>query len=142
MAAAGRALLGDACEAAIGFLATASNAGSPHLAPVCPIFCDDWLYLSVGADSPKRRDLDANGRYVLHAFLGPDDAEFKVFGIAEAVVDDAARRHVQAAIRFGAFRQADPIYRLWMATCMYGYWASVGRPDTRPVRRWWHATRP
>ena len=139
LAAAGMALLGSYPEIAIGFLATVSSSGLPHLAPVCPIFCEEGLCLSVGLHTPKRRDLDGNGRYVLHAFLGAEDAEFKVSGLAERLEDAKARRRVQAAIRFDAFGREDPIYRLWLSACMYCCWENVGRPGTRPVRRWWRA---
>jgi hypothetical protein len=139
MADRGRALLCRDSDVAIGFLATVGAAGAPHLAPVCPIFCDQELYLSVGADTPKRLDLDDNGRYVLHAFLGADDAEFQIAGKAVRIDDTRARQRVQAAIRFGAFGREDPIYRLWLARCMYGYWQNPGQPNTRAVRWWWRA---
>ena len=135
LAAAGRFLLCPEGEVAIGFLATVSVASAPHLAPVCPIFCGDWLYLSVGIGTPKRRDLDRNGRYVLHAFLGPGDREFQVAGRAERIDDASQRAQVQNAIRFGAFGRDDPIYRLWIARALHVYWENPGQPGTRPVRR-------
>lgn len=135
LAAAGERLLGPQGDVAIGFLATVSAAGLPHLAPVCPITCDGALYLSVGARSPKRRDLDGTGRYVLHAFLGANDAEFRISGRAQRIDAAAQRRRVQAAIRFGAFGPDDPIYRLWIEHAFHGCWEDVGQPGTRPVRR-------
>jgi hypothetical protein len=137
LTAAGERLLSTGGGAAIGFLATGSSHGSPHLAPVCPITCDDWLYLSIGVDSPKRRDLDGNGRYVLHAFLGVDDEEFQMTGRAERVDDPVQRQRVQSVIPFGAFGRDDPIYRLWIERALHGYWIDVGQPGTRPVRRRW-----
>jgi hypothetical protein len=48
------------------------------LAPVCPIFCEDHVYLSVGAGTPKKDDLRLRQHYVLHAFLGNNDEEFQI----------------------------------------------------------------
>lgn len=141
LAEAGRALLSRPGEGVVAFLATVSAAGAPRLAPVCPIFCDADVWLSVGADTLKRHDLDHNGRYVLHGLLGADDAEFKISGLAERTDDEPARRRVQAAIPFPAWDPADPIYRLWIGRCLYVYWMDQGRPGTRPVRRLWTATR-
>jgi len=135
-AAAGKRLLirGDD-GVAIGFLATIAQ--ELHLAPVCPIFCGAGVYLSVGARTPKRRDLDADGRYVLHAFLADNDEEFRISGRGFLVVDTGERARVHAAIRFAAFGRTDPVYRLDVTASMWGYWENVGRPDTRPVRRHW-----
>jgi hypothetical protein len=132
-ASAGLRLLTQPSGVAIGFLATVDRA--LHLAPVCPIFCDGAVYLSVGATTPKRRDLDRDGRYVLHAFLARNDEEFRIAGRASIVPAEDDRARVQSAIRFGAFGRDDPIYRLDVASAMWGYWENVGRPGTRPIRR-------
>jgi hypothetical protein len=132
-AAAGERLLIKDNGVAIGFLATVHRA--LHLAPVCPIFCDGGVYLSVGATTPKRRDLDRDGRYVLHAFLAANDEEFRVTGRAALVAAEADRLRVQNAIRFGAFGRDDPIYRLDIENVMWGFWENAGLPGTRPVRR-------
>src|SRR4051812_7195707 len=100
-AAAGIRLLTQPDGVAIAFLATISER--LHLAPVCPIFCDDDIYLSVGRATPKRRDLDADARWVLHAFLGANDEEFRIEGLAARANDEAERDRVHRAIRFGAF---------------------------------------
>lgn len=133
-AMAGIRLLHRGTDIAIGFLATADTA--LHLAPVCPIFCDGAVFLSVGATTPKRRDLDRDGRYVLHAFLGESDEEFRFGGRAERIDDPARRARVQAAIRF-QYGADDPIYRLDIDSAMWGYWEKAGRPGTRPVREIW-----
>jgi hypothetical protein len=139
LAAAGRRLLVGADGVAIGFLATASAAGRPHLAPVCPIFCGERLYLSVGAHTPKRRDLADPAGYVLHAFLGKNDEEFQIAGRAREVGDEGERSAVHEAIPFPAFQQDDPIFELGIELCLWCWWENVGRPDTRPVRRRWRA---
>lgn len=137
LAAAGRRLLAPKGEAPIGFFATASR--EVHLAPVCPIFSDRGVYLSVAASSPKRRDLDADGRYALHAFLGASDEEFRITGTGALVDDPNERERVHAAIEFGSFDRDDPIYRLDVERALWGYWEHAGQPDTRPIRRRWRA---
>lgn len=139
LAAAGRRLLVGADGVAIGFLATTSSAGRPHLAPVCPIFCGDGLYLSVGHATPKRRDLAGSGRYVLHAFLGQHDEEFQLAGAAREADDPAERTAVHAAIPFPSFQAQDPIFELGIEGCLWCWWERAGQPDTRPVRRRWRA---
>jgi len=137
-AAAGTRLLHRNSDIAIGFLATVWRA--LHLAPVCPIFCNGAIYLSVGAATPKRRDLDRDGRYVLHALLGESDEEFRIAGRARRIDDPAQRQRVQAAIRF-QYGAGDPIYRLDVHAAMWGYWENAGKPRTRPIRRHWTAPR-
>ncbi len=136
-AEAGKRLLTPVGDVSIGFLATIGDA--LHLAPVCPIFCEPGLYLSVGAVTPKRRDLERDGRYVLHAFLAANDEEFRVAGRAVLVLNETDRARVHGAIRFGAFDRTDPVFALDIESSMWGHWENVGRPGTRPVRRFWRS---
>ena len=84
--AAARRLLVGADGVAIGFLATVSSRGNPHLSPVCPIFAGEQLYLSAGAHTPKAADLRSftgvtqvaelgGGRFRLHCADGADPRE-------------------------------------------------------------------
>lgn len=136
-AEAARRLLVGSDGVAIGFLATVSADGRPHLAPVCPIFCGEHLHVSAGARTPKARDLRANGAWCLHAFLGRNDEELQLSGVAEDVTEDAERAAVHEAIPFAAFDRSDPIFRLGIDRVLWVYWERVGRPDTKPVRRRW-----
>ncbi len=137
LATATRRLLGGSDGLPIGFLATASASGVPHLAPVCPIFCRDDLYLSAAGRSPKVRDLRENPRYVLHAFLGENDEEAQVAGATAEVDDETERAAVHEAIPFPAFNRDDPIFRLSIERALWVHWERVGQPDTKPVRRRW-----
>ena len=137
--AAGRRLLVGADGVAIGFLASVSAAGRPHLSPVCPIFCGGNLYLSAAAHTPKAADLREAGSFVLHAFLGANDEEFQVGGRAGEVIDDSERAAVHAAIPFQAFSRSDPIFRLAIERALWVHWERAGQPDTRAVRRRWPA---
>lgn len=103
-AAHGRRLLVGPDGVAIAFLATVSRQGLPRLSPVCPIFCGVHLYVSAGRRTPKVADLRATGAYVLHAFLGPDDAEFQIAGHATEVDDVTERSEVHRAIAFCGLR--------------------------------------
>jgi len=123
----------------IAFMATAARNGSPRIAPVCPIFAGDDVCLSVGAHTPKADDLSRDGRFALHAFLGPGDEEFQVSGRAVQVTDPAQRESVHRSIKFGAYSTSDPVFRLDLRRCFHVRWEDVGRPDTRSIRRSWSA---
>lgn len=136
-AAAARRLFVGADGVAIGFLATVSASARPHLAPVCPVFCGDELYLVAAAHSPKASDLRANGAFVLHAFLGANDEELQLAGRAHEVEEPAERAAVHAAIPFASFQRSDPIFRLGLERALWVHWECPGQPDTKAVRRRW-----
>lgn len=136
-AAAARRLFVGADGVAIGFLATARAEGRPHLAPVCPVFCGDDLYVVAVARSPKAADLRANGAFALHAFLGANDEELQLAGAAAEVTHAEERAAVHAAIPFASFDRADPVLRLGIERALWVYWERPGQPDTKAVRRRW-----
>jgi hypothetical protein len=82
----------------MGYLATVRADGGPRVHPVSPVVTDEGLYLFV-IDSPKRRDLERDGRYALHAYPAEDsDVEAYVSGRAYpvtslAIVDRLVRQH-------------------------------------------------
>jgi hypothetical protein len=139
IAASGRRLLDPGGDGPIAFLATASADGRPHVAPVCPIFARGALYLSAGVKTPKRCDLEQNGRFALHAFLGASDEEFQLRGRAEPVTDAAEIAEVHAAIPF-QFQKEDPLFRLDLERCLWVYWEKPGQPGTYAVRKRWSAS--
>jgi hypothetical protein len=51
----------------LGYLATVRADGGPRVHPVAPVVHDGGLYCFVLA-SPKRSDLERDGRYALHTF--------------------------------------------------------------------------
>lgn len=134
---AARRLLAGADGVAIGFLATASAEGRPHIAPVCPVLCGDDLYVVAVARSPKAADLRENGGFALHAFLGANDEELQLAGRAAEVTRAEERAAVHAAIRFASFDHSDPIFRLGIERALWVYWERAGQPDTKAVRRRW-----
>jgi hypothetical protein len=82
----------------MAYLATVRKDGGPRLHPVSPIVTDEGLYCFVIA-SPKRDDLNRDGRFALHSFPGETtDAEAVISGRARqvmnvSIVDQMARTH-------------------------------------------------
>lgn len=137
LADAGRRLLVGEDGNAIAFLASASEAGVPHLGPVCPIFCGSDLFLSASGRTPKVRDLRENRRYAIHAFLGKNDEEFQLRGAASEVTDPDERGAIHEAIPFASYDREDPIFRFGIDAALWVHWERAGQPDTRAVRRHW-----
>ena len=78
----------------LGFLATIRPDGGPRLHPICPIITDQGLYAFI-VPSPKRRDLDRDGRFALHAFTPEDvDDECYLTGSAQVIDDPKVRATV------------------------------------------------
>jgi hypothetical protein len=70
-----------------GYLATVRPDGGPRVHPVSPVIADGGLFCFV-IPSPKRRDLERDGRYALHSYPSdetPDEAYLA--GRARAVTD-------------------------------------------------------
>lgn len=89
--------------AGLGYLATIRADGGPRLHPVSPAIVGGRLYCCL-LDSPKRHDLDRDGRYALHAFPADDsDDEAGVSGRAVHVIDPGRVRRVGGAMH------ADPM---------------------------------
>src|SRR5690606_7477668 len=73
----------------LGYLATVRPDGGPRVHPVAPVVTDQGLFCFV-IDSPKRRDLERDGRYALHSFPAEEsDDEAYVAGHARPVTDPA-----------------------------------------------------
>ncbi|RIV38965.1 pyridoxamine 5'-phosphate oxidase family protein [Micromonospora radicis] len=82
-----------------GYLATVRADGGPRVHPVSPVITDDGLFCFV-IDSPKRRDLERDGRYALHSFPPEEsDDEAYVAGRAWPVTDDATVARLALAAR-------------------------------------------
>ena len=83
----------------LGYLATVRADGGPRVHPVSPVITDDGLFCFV-VDSPKRRDLERDGRYALHSFPPEDsDDEAYVAGRAEPVTDPRQIAAIAANLR-------------------------------------------
>ncbi len=121
MAALGHRILS---KYGIAYLATVRGDGGPRVHPVCPVIVDGGLYIGIIPTSPKRSDLDRDGRYVLHALPGPNDAEFAVTGRARRLTADEVD-HLAAT--------AGPNVRLSAESAMYEL--EIGRVNTTQYER-------
>ncbi|MCA2212816.1 pyridoxamine 5'-phosphate oxidase family protein [Jidongwangia harbinensis] len=83
----------------MGYLATVRPDGGPRVHPVSPVITDQGLYCFV-VGSPKRRDLERDGRYALHSYPPEDnDDEAYVSGHATEVHDPLVVAHLADALR-------------------------------------------
>lgn len=97
LAAAIRALL-QQYGPGMGYLATMRADGGPRIHPVSPVVTDYGLFCFV-IDSPKRRDLERDGRYALHSYPPEEsDDEAYVTGRAIPVQDQAIVKRLAEAL--------------------------------------------
>jgi hypothetical protein len=83
----------------LGYLATVRADGGPRVHPVSPVITDEGLFCFV-VDSPKRHDLERDGRYALHSFPPEDsDDEAYLSGRANLVTDEARVAQLAGALR-------------------------------------------
>ena len=83
----------------MGYLATVRADGGPRVHPVSPVITQEGLFCFV-VDSPKRRDLERDGRYALHAYPPEDsDDEAYVAGRARPVRDADVVQRLASALR-------------------------------------------
>jgi hypothetical protein len=124
---------------AIGFLATVRhNDGGPRVHPVCPIFAEGLVYVTIPRVSPKTRDLQRNARYMLHSFPDHEDPEFSIRGRARLVTDTAERNRVAEAATFATGVQDDEdVFCLDIERADSTTWENWAQADTRPIRRRW-----
>ena len=136
LADAGRALIYQ-YKVGLGYLATLRKDGAPRVHPVCPVIAHGGLYVFIGNQSPKLRDLLRDGRFALHAFPRADvDDEFTVSGRASRI-DDAAVRAVvyEAYTATGAFTSNDTLFELWLERALHAKYGP--RPSWPPVYTRW-----
>ena len=136
IAAAGKRLLPD-----VAFVATVSADGKPRVHPFCPAIADGRIWAFVMADSPKRRDLDANGSFAIHALPGPEDEEFYIAGTATRVVDPGLRRIALAAMPYDDADERHLLYEFIPERALWTTWENFQKPGMRPVHRIWRRSR-
>lgn len=118
----------------LGYLATVRADGGPRLHPVAPVIADEGLFCFI-LRSPKRRDLERDGRYALHSFPPEHcDDEAQLTGRATPVTDPARIRDL--ADRFRAAPHVDwRLFELSVETAMVGHPATDRHP--RPAYQIW-----
>jgi hypothetical protein len=83
----------------MAYLATVRADGAPRLHPVSPVFTDEGLYCFL-VNSPKRRDLDRDGRYALHSYPPEEnDDEAYLTGRALRVRDQRVITNLADSLR-------------------------------------------
>jgi hypothetical protein len=113
----------------LGYLATVRADGGPRVHPVSPVITEDGLFCFV-VDSPKRRDLERDGRYALHSFPPEEsDDEAYVAGRAQPVTDPARIARLAETLR--AEPQVD--WRLFEFTIEAAMLAQHGRTGAIPL---------
>jgi hypothetical protein len=133
IAEAGRRLLPE-----VAFLATVSAKGRPRVHPFCPAIAEDRLWAFVVEESPKRRDLDSNGYFAIHALPGSEDEQFYVAGVATRVVGADLRAIVLAAVPFDDADERHLLYEFLPDRALWTTWQNFQKPGMRPVHRTWH----
>nr|MDT0662805.1 pyridoxamine 5'-phosphate oxidase family protein [Micromonospora sp. DSM 115978] len=113
----------------LGYLATVRADGGPRVHPVSPVITDEGLFCFV-VDSPKRRDLERDGRYALHSFPPEEsDDEAYVAGRARPVTDPARVDRLAGDLR--AAPQVN--WRLFEFTVDVAMVARHGRTGATPL---------
>jgi hypothetical protein len=137
LAETGRALMFQ-FGVGLAFLATLRKDGAPRLHPACPVLSGEQLYVLITPASPKRFDLQRDGRFALQTFPQPKPGsdEFYVAGRA-LLVEDAATR---GAVLRDATHMADPseiLFALRLERVMHTRWENVLTPQMRSIHRKW-----
>ncbi len=124
----------------LAFLATVRNDGSPRLHPVCPVLSDSNLYILVLPNSPKRWDLQRDGRFALQAFpqARPDSDEFYLSGMAQLVDDPEKKGAVLADAKHHASPDEVP-FELLIERAMLTTWQGFGTPEYHSRHTIWKA---
>ncbi len=136
IAEAGRRLLADID---VAFLATADRHGRPRVHPFCPAVAEGRLWAFVIEESPKRRDLDANGHFAIHALPGAEDEQFYAAGQAERVTDRVLEQVVLVAMPYDDADQRHLLYEFHLERVLWTTWDDFQKPGMRPVHRVWRA---
>jgi len=125
----------------LAFLATIRKDGAPRLHPVCPVLSNDRLYVLIMPNSPKRLDLERDGRYALQAFPQdrPDSDEFYLNGKSR-LIDDP---EIHTIVLSDAKHYASPneiLFELEIDRAMHTQWEGFGTPDYHSIHTIWIAT--
>ena len=136
---AGRSLLFQ-FGVGLAFLATVRPDGGPRLHPVCPFLSGGRLCVLIQPGSPKRHDLERDGRYALQSFPPPrkESEELYVTGRARRIDDGATFERAYADARH--MKEPDEIlFELDVEQVMHTTWPDWGTPRMRAVHARWRA---
>lgn len=112
-----------------GLLATVRGDGLPRINPIYVAIVDGRLVAFLIVGSAKLGDLEADGRYALHAHQDPAEPhEFLVRGRAREVTDRGLWAAAAAAWSF----EVDDTYRLFEFDVEHAVLGERGGPDAWP----------
>ena len=134
LAADVRALL-ELSGQCFSYLATVRRDGGPRVHPVSPVIAEGGLFCFVTL-SPKRQDLERDGRYALHAYPAEhSDDEAYLTGRARPVVDVPRQRQLARVHR--AAPEVDwKLFEFEIDVAMVTHREHRGQPAEH---RMWHA---
>jgi hypothetical protein len=116
----------------LAFIATTRKDGGPRLHPCCPQLADGRLYVFVTGPSPKRFDLERDGRHALHTFPPADDDEFYCTGRARSIGDASVRAAIAQRAKHDV-RDDEVLFELSIERALFTTWINPRQPDTRPA---------
>jgi hypothetical protein len=118
-----------------GYLATIRGDGGPRVHPVAPVIADGGLFCFV-IPSPKRRDLERDGRYALHSYPGDQSPDEAYLAGQARPVTDAERIDRLAELHRAAIGGDWRLFELDISVAMVTHRpAALARADHRV----WHA---
>jgi len=106
-------------QSEVAYLATVRPDGSPRVHPVTPII-GEQLFVFMEPTSPKGKDLQRDGRYMLHCAVENSNGgggEFYVRGYATLSTDPLAR---EQAVRVSSYQPQDH-YILFVLTVTFAF---------------------
>jgi hypothetical protein len=128
----------------MGYLATVRPDGGPRVHPVSPVITEKGLYCFI-VDSPKRRDLERDGRYALHSFP-PEDNDDEAYLTGQAIRVHDRRTIASLAGALHASPNVDwRLFELTIETAMLRRHGPSGAlplaptPTVAPFTRTWRA---
>ena len=121
-------------------LATVRGDGLPRIHPITVAIVGERLYAFVIAASPKRLDLELDGRYAMHTHQDPDaPSEFALSGRARRVEDGDER----ASVALGWWFDVDDTYTLFEFSIESAVQGARATADEWPPRySTWRRARP
>ena len=125
----------------LGYLATVRKDGGPRLHPFCPVIAGEGIYGFILNGSPKKRDLERDGRVAVHSFPAEEvDDEFYFSGTARAVTDSAEYAAAKASYEAsgGKTDDGETLFEFQLENAMYAKYKP--RPDWPPTYRKWQAS--
>ena len=131
----------------LAYLATVRGDGGPRVHPVSPVLTDEGLYCFI-VDSPKRRDLERDGRYALHSFP-PEENDDEAFLTGRAFPVRDPRVTADLSVALHASPDVDwRLFELTIETATLRTHGPAGAlplaalPIVTPMTRTWRAELP